>query len=97
MSEFTPKGKPASESVQRRLRALLNQYGDIEAAKLLGVARLTAARLASGLPVWPATADYVATRLAELQRPDGASQCEAQQTDKGVNATMPQDASTVQG
>jgi len=69
--EFVAKGKAPPESLQRRLRAFVASFGDIAAARMLGISRLSVGRMAGGLPCWPATIEHVAARLAELQQEGG--------------------------
>ncbi len=49
-----------------RLAALVARVGEKDAATALGIARVTLARLGSGLPVLRQTAECASTRLARL-------------------------------
>jgi hypothetical protein len=82
------KSLPRSQGIilrsvdRRRLRLMLNEHGEAEALRILGLARQTFARLVAGLTVRRATAEMVSRRLAgdsaddpstRRQRPIGAT------------------------
>ena len=55
------KGKPLPAPLRRKLEAFVDERGDVEAAKELGISRQTMFRAMAGRPVHRGTASVVET------------------------------------
>lgn len=59
----------APAELQRFVQAALCSYGTTRVVRWLGIAEVTALRIAAGLPVWARIIDAVRTRIAERPEP----------------------------
>ena len=50
--------------------ALVAKVGEVQAAKQIGLARLTVAKAAAGYPLFPAVRTHIQVKLAELRTED---------------------------
>src|SRR5262249_49575505 len=66
---FRQLGKPLPEAEQARVRSIVLQLGERDAASALGVSDRTLVRCAGGFSVYAGTAALIRERLRELEAP----------------------------